>query len=246
LVGRLTSLSRFLPRVIEKIRPILKVLKKANRFKWDDKCKEAFNEIKADVSSTPILEKHKARGRFLLYLSVLEDAISSTLIHEEEYKPVYFTGRTLYDPETMYQVIEKVALALVYTAKQLRPYFQGHPIIVKTDDPMGKVFLRPDLVKRMISWSIELLEFDLTFKPSVLIRVQCLADFISKLQGLAENAPGKEQETWTLYVDGASNKKGCGAGMVLENLNGVRLEQSLCFAFKASNNQVEYEALITG
>jgi len=46
-------------------------------------------------------------------------------------------------------------------------------------------------------------------------------------------------------VDGTSNKKGYGAGVVLENLNGVRLEQSLRFAFKASNNQAEYGALIT-
>jgi len=32
LVGKLTSLSRFLPRLSEKIRPIVKTLKKADRF----------------------------------------------------------------------------------------------------------------------------------------------------------------------------------------------------------------------
>jgi len=32
----------------------------------------------------------------------------------------------------------------------------------------------------------------------------------------------------------------------MENPNGVRLEQSLHFAFKASNNQAKYEALIAG
>jgi len=39
---------------------------------------------------------------------------------------------------------------------------------------------------------------------------------------------------------------GCGAGIVLESPSGVRLEQLLQFAFKASNNQAEYEALIAG
>jgi len=34
--------------------------------------------------------------------------------------------------------------------------------------------------------------------------------------------------------------------VVLENTSGVRLEQSLRFAFKASSNQAEYEALIAG
>ena len=53
--------------------------------------------------------------------------------------------------ETRYQAIEKAALALVYTARRLRPYFQGHPVTIKTDYPIEKVLLKPDLVGRMIS-----------------------------------------------------------------------------------------------
>ena len=49
-----------------------------------------------------------------------------------------------------------------------------------------------------------------------------------------------------LLVDGSSNQQGSGAGVVLEGPNGVLIEQSLRFAFKASNNQEEYEALIAG
>ncbi|XP_057746654.1 uncharacterized protein LOC130965914 [Arachis stenosperma] len=49
---------------------------------------------------------------------------------------------------------------------------------------------------------------------------------------------------WTLYVDEASNNKGSGAGILLEDEQGTALEQSLQFTFHASNNQAEYEALI--
>ena len=51
---------------------------------------------------------------------------------------------------------------------------------------------------------------------------------------------------WVLSVDGSSNQQGSGAGVILEGPNGVLIEQSLRFAFKASNNQAEYEALIAG
>ncbi|GAU23256.1 hypothetical protein TSUD_281490 [Trifolium subterraneum] len=51
---------------------------------------------------------------------------------------------------------------------------------------------------------------------------------------------------WTLSVDGSSNLRGSGAGVVLEGPEGVLIEQSLRFAFKESNNQEEYEALIAG
>jgi ribonuclease HI len=53
-------------------------------------------------------------------------------------------------------------------------------------------------------------------------------------------------EPWILSVDGASNLRGSGAGVVLEGPDGVMIEQSLRFAFRASSNQAEYEALIAG
>ena len=49
-----------------------------------------------------------------------------------------------------------------------------------------------------------------------------------------------------LSVDGSSNQQGSGAGIILEGPNGVLIEQALRFAFKASNNQAEYETLIDG
>ena len=51
---------------------------------------------------------------------------------------------------------------------------------------------------------------------------------------------------WVFSVDGSSNQQGSGAGVILERPNGLVIEQALRFAFKASNNQAEYEALIVG
>lgn len=53
-------------------------------------------------------------------------------------------------------------------------------------------------------------------------------------------------EWWTLYVDFATKKMGSGVGIVLEGPRHIRIEQSLHFEFKASNNQAECEALVVG
>ncbi|RDX97626.1 hypothetical protein CR513_19581, partial [Mucuna pruriens] len=45
-------------------------------------------------------------------------------------------------------------------------------------------------------------------------------------------------------MDEASNQTGSGAGVIFEGQNGVLIEQSLHFEFKANNNQAEYEALL--
>lgn len=51
---------------------------------------------------------------------------------------------------------------------------------------------------------------------------------------------------WVLYVDGSSNKKGSGAGLILKGPENIILEYALRFSFKASNNTAEYEAFIAG
>ena len=51
---------------------------------------------------------------------------------------------------------------------------------------------------------------------------------------------------WVLSVDGSSNQQRNGAGIILEGPDRLLIEQALRFAFKASNNQAEYEALIAG
>lgn len=53
-------------------------------------------------------------------------------------------------------------------------------------------------------------------------------------------------DLWELYIDGSSNTKVSGAGVILEGPDGISLEQSIRLNFPTSNNQAEYEALIAG
>ena len=49
-----------------------------------------------------------------------------------------------------------------------------------------------------------------------------------------------------MFMDGMSNARGSGVGIVLISLKGVKLEKSLRLGFWASNNEAEYEAFIAG
>jgi len=142
-----------------------------------------------------------------------------------------------------YQKIECLALTVVTTARKLRPYFQSHKIVVKSNYPIKQVLSKPDLAGRMVAWSIELSEYDIQFVPRGSIKSQVLANFVVELTSLIlEEVP----YVWLLSVDGSSNLKGSGADIVLEGPNDFLIEQSLRFEFNASNNQAEYEAVIAG
>jgi len=53
-------------------------------------------------------------------------------------------------------------------------------------------------------------------------------------------------EEWTVFVDGSSNSKGSGAGIIIENNKGILVEISLGLSFPITNNTTEYEAFLAG
>jgi len=117
LIGRLTTLSRFVPRLAEKTKPIVQLLRKLTKFQWTYECEGIFLQLKAFLASPLVIQKSNATKPIIIYLVVSEDAISATLVQdvEKEERPLYFISWVLHDVEVCYQMIEKVALALVIT-----------------------------------------------------------------------------------------------------------------------------------
>ena len=51
---------------------------------------------------------------------------------------------------------------------------------------------------------------------------------------------------WEVFVDGASNSRGFGLGIILISPEGVALESSVRLEFPAFKNKAEYEAFLAG
>ena len=72
-----------------------------------------------------------------------------------------------------------------------------------------------------------------------------LANFIAEF-----TYPYKEEEppmeTWMVQTDRSATKKVGGAGVVLISLEGEILKYVVRLQFSATNNEAEYEALLTG
>ncbi|KAK3007992.1 hypothetical protein RJ639_013768 [Escallonia herrerae] len=155
-------------------------IKKVKDFEWTEECQKSFEELKLYLSSPQLLTKPVTGEDLFLYLSISEVAVSTVLIREEEGKKkhVYYISKVLQDVETRYPRIDKVALALVISARKLRPYFQSHTVVVLTDQPLGKVLQSPEASGRLVNWLVELGEFDIKYKPRTAIKAQALSDFV--------------------------------------------------------------------
>ncbi|XP_061356159.1 uncharacterized protein LOC133300600 [Gastrolobium bilobum] len=247
LTGWLASLTRFLPRSAETALPFFKLLRKEVQYGWTSECEVAFQEIKKQLASPPVLSSPREGEPLIMYLSVGDMAVSSVLVQESEegQQPIYFVSRLLQGAELRYQKLEKVVFALLILARRLRAYFQGHHVIVRSDLPIRQILHKPDLAGRMMAWAVELSEFDISFESRKAINSQALTDFFRELTSIQEESPAKPS-TWKIYVDGSSNSKGSGAGVIVENPEGISVEYSLQMKFETSNNQAEYKAFIAG
>ncbi|GKV39439.1 hypothetical protein SLEP1_g47204 [Rubroshorea leprosula] len=116
----------------------------------------------------------------------------------------------------------------------------------KNQKPICYVSKKPELSGRLIGWSVELSEYDLKFRPCTTIKGQAVADFLVECISAIKEEKVPEHPVWVLYVDGATNIEGSGAGAVLLGPNGFKSEHALRFKFQTTNNAAEYEALIYG
>ena len=105
-------------------------------------------------------------------------------------------------------------------------------------------------------------EFDITYVTQKSIKGQAIADHLAHLP-LPQYEPVKtdfldedvlcadieeikDPESWTMYFDGALNQNGKGIGIVLLSPEGVAIPKAFKVGFPATNNEMEYEALLAG
>ncbi|CAA0805864.1 Rho GTPase-activating protein 7, partial [Striga hermonthica] len=246
LTGRLAALNRFISKSTDRCKPFFEAIKKGKRFEWTEECQKALDNIKETLISPPTLQNPKPEEMLFLYLGVSETAISAVLIREEGLlqSPIYYVSKALHDAELRYPPMEKLAFALVMAARKLRPYFQEHSITVRTSYPLRQILHRPDTSGRMVKWAIELGQFDIHYQPRTAIKAQALSDFIAEFTPAI--AVHYNNQPWVLYIDGSSTANRAGAGIVLADPENRLFCHSVKFLFPETNNEAEYEALLSG
>ena len=110
-------------------------------------------------------------------------------------------------------------------------------------------------------WGTILGAFDIKYMPRISVKGQILAALVAEFTELAleemsttQNLDGKsigmislqKPPFWKVYVDEAANQRGSRVGLVLISPEKFTIEKSLKLGFSATNNEVEYEALLEG
>ena len=197
------------------------------------------------------------------YIAVASYAVSLVLIRVDNgiQRPIYYMSKSLHEAEVRYLPLEKAILAVVLGTRKLPHYFQAHTVVVLTQLPLKTILRSADYMGRIAKWGIILGAFNIKYIPRTSVKGQVLADLVAEFNEPEvdelpsdRNVDGKlvgtisqyYLPTWEVYVDGASNQKGSGVGLVLTSPEKVVIEKSLRLGFPATNNEAEYETLLEG
>jgi hypothetical protein len=145
VMGCLAAVSRFISRLGERGLPLYRFLRKTKRFTWTPEAEEALGNLKALLTSMPILVPPAAGEALLIYVAATTQLVSAAIVVERReeghallvQRPVYFISEVLSETKIRYPQIQKLLYAVILTQRKLRHYFESHPVTGVILPPRG-------------------------------------------------------------------------------------------------------------
>ena len=101
--------------------PLTNLLKKSTKFKWNDKCQDAFDRLKAILKSAPVPLAPDFAKCFKLTVDASNVGIGAVLLQEDNNgidHPVCYFSKKFNKHQKNYSTIEKECLALILAIQQ--------------------------------------------------------------------------------------------------------------------------------
>ncbi|KAL0161729.1 hypothetical protein M9458_045454, partial [Cirrhinus mrigala] len=126
---------KFLPRYSNTTAPLRQLLRKDEPWLWTQECTEAVHNLKAQLTSPPILSHFSTSCKTMVTCDASAMAIGAVLSQEQNgvERPIAFTSRALSPTEQRYSVGEREALACVWSCERWHLYLYGRPFTLRTD-----------------------------------------------------------------------------------------------------------------
>ncbi|CAM8959667.1 unnamed protein product [Rhodiola kirilowii] len=123
---------KFIKDFSKKVLPLSNLLQKDVPFDFTDSCREAIDELKKALTSTPIIQAPVWDQPFEIMCDASDYAIGALLGQRIDKKPVviYYASRTLDAAQQNYSTTEKELLAAVFALEKFRPYLLGTKVVV--------------------------------------------------------------------------------------------------------------------
>lgn len=153
--------------------PLFPSLQESQKFHYGEDYKQAFLELKTYRTNLLVLVTLKLERHYNSTLPCQEkQLVQSSFVTEATCNLLYTMLPELCKGLKHNTPMEKLALALITSARRHRPYFKAHPIYILTDVPLKQVLLTPKASGHFAKWIVELEELEIEYLPCSSIKEQ--------------------------------------------------------------------------
>lgn len=184
-LGMMGYYRRFIPDFSTTAASLFNLTKHKTTFQWTSETEEAFQKLKSQLISAPILIYPDFKNDFEIYTDASGVGIGAVLVQtvRDVMYPVAFASRQLNAHERNYSTSEREMLAIVWASRHFKSYIFGRHIKFHTDHkPLSTLAKSKEPTGRLYRLLLKLQELDYEIKyfPGA---VNFTADLLSRLNG---------------------------------------------------------------
>ena len=130
------QMSKFTPHVADKTKLLRDLLSSKNQWTWTDSQQQAFELLKTDLSSQPVLALYNPDADTQVAADASSFGLGAVLTQKqqnEKWLPVAYASRTLTPTECRYVQIKKETLVITYACERFQEYVVGKSFHINTD-----------------------------------------------------------------------------------------------------------------
>lgn len=160
---RFLGITAYFRKFIEKFlilaKPLKDLTRKVRYFQFGKRQIQAFEALKAALTSAPIFAIYNPRDETALHTDVSSLGFGAVLLQRKADRkphPVLFFSKRSIEVESRYHSFELATLAIVYALKRNRVYLLGIPFKIITDCKSLKLTLEKEEINtRIARWALE-------------------------------------------------------------------------------------------
>ena len=173
-LGLVTFYGKFIKDLATIAHPLYQLLNKEATWNWSTQCQDAFDKIKAEVTSPKFLVHFNQSLPVKLVCDASQVGIGAVIAHvmpDGSERPIAYASRILNKAESNYSQIEKEGLALVYGVRKFHIYLYGRKnfTLVTDHKPLLNILgpksgLPTIVAARLQRWAIILAAYNYTLE----------------------------------------------------------------------------------
>ena len=140
--------------------PLTSMTGKSERYRWNDKCQEAFDTLKKELCQAPVLTHPDFTKPFVIFTDASDIGVGAVL--SQEGQPIWYASRVLTSAERKYDTREKECIGIMFGLDKFKPFFYGTHVTVYTDHGNLRWLMDHEQKGRLARWQLYLQQFDIS------------------------------------------------------------------------------------